>query len=205
MTERMREAGLVKADWELMRRNTRPASESGHAAVIVKGEAYWSVSMEWKFPRKQRANFMLQSSQIQKLEGGVTLIELWRPQRRSPLAFDASGPFGTVTAISANTGTREADITCGGDLGEGDMVSWDIDANGNRFLGEIVEVVSRPAVNQTVFKTQPRVLAVHSTPNAAVFQAHGFFQIDPGSVTIDEPIGLGKPATIRASFKQVTP
>lgn len=200
-TETMIESGLTEARWQLNRRETKRAG-SGHGATIVKGEPYWTVEMKWKFPREERAAFMTQSAQAQRLEGGVNLIQLWRPQRRNALAFDASGGDGTVSALSVNTSTRVADLTCGGELGLGDMVSWTVDADGNRYLGEIVEVQSRPAAGQLLFKAQPRVVAAHSTPAAAIYKAYGLFTLE--ALSINEPIGMGDPATIEASFKQVT-
>lgn len=202
-TETMLETGLVSAEWKLVRRDTAPASQSGQAPIIVKGEPYWTVEMNWVFPRENLGNFLTQEAQLLRLEGGVNLIQLWKPQRRQPFAFDASGGDGTVSALSVNTTTRVADLTCGGELGLGDFVSWDIDAAGNRYLGKIVEVQSRPAAGQLLFKAQPRVLAAHSTPVARIFQAYGLFQI--GEFSADEPIGTGDPAKITAKFKQVTP
>lgn len=202
-TETMLEAGLVSAEWNLVRRDSAPASQSGQAPIIVKGEPYWTVEMNWRFPRENLGNFLTQEAQLLRLEGGVNLIQLWKPQRRDPFAFEASGVDGVVSALSVNTTTRVGDLTCGGELGLGDFVSWTIDANGNRYLGKIVEVLSRPAAGQLTFKAQPRVLAAHSTPSASIHKAYGLFQI--GKFSAKEPIGTGDPATITAEFKQVTP
>lgn len=201
MNELMREQNLVRAEWRLMRRQTAQTSLSGASQVIRKGEAYWIADMEWLFPREDRNHFLSQSAQLQRLEGGQVLMDMWRPTRRTPYAFDGSGG---VSAISVNLETRNVDLTCGGELNEGDMVAYDIDAD-HRFVGEIVRIVSRPGANQAVFKTQPRALAVHSTPNASVYQASGEFQLMDDSLRINEPVGAGAPATITARFKQVTP
>lgn len=204
MTQTLIEDNLEKADWKFNPRQTENASGASQTPPIRKGQGYWTVDMQWKFPRVDRAKFLIQASQAHKLEDGVELIQLHRPQRRNPYAFNADGAAGTVSAISVDTNDHEIDLTAGGELGVGDMVSYTTDAAGNRFLGEIVEIISRPATNRAVFTTRPRALDAHSTPNAVLFKAYGLFRAVKGSVVIDEPLKLGAPATVKASFKQVT-
>ena len=137
-----------------------------------------------------------------ELSEDLAQIQIWKPQRRDPLAFTANG--NDITAISVNTSTRVVSTTCGGELGVGDMISYDIDGT-HRFLGEISKILTRPGAGQATFETKPRALAVHSTPNAKLEKAYGLFQMVSGSLRISEPIGLGDPASISATFKQVTP
>lgn len=190
--------------WVLNRRETAHAQGRGNASAIRKGEEFWTVECEWIFPREDRDKFLIQSAQLQNLEGGANLLAIHRPQRRDPFAFDASGAAGTVSAISVDTTDHEIDLTAGGEVGVGDMVSYTVDADGNRFLGEITSIISRPATNRAVFTTMPRAQAVHSTPAATLHKAHGLFQVDASSIQIFEPLRPGNPATIKANFKQVT-
>jgi hypothetical protein len=200
MPEAMVETNLVENEWTLVDRQTSQFSEGGQPAVLIKGEPYWQVRLKYLFPRTARSAFMIQSAQFQRLQSGAVEIDLFRGSRMNPQGFDASG--ASVSGFSVNAGNETVTLNAGSNLDLGDMVAYDAATSG-RFLGEIVEVVSRSGSSGT-FKTRPRALGANGTPNAAVYKAAGSFRMLKGGLRILEPVGPG-PMEIVAEFEQVSP
>lgn len=188
---------LVASEWRLIDRQTHQFGEGGRPSVLIKGQPFWRVKLDYLFPRVNRDKFMIQSAQFQSLESGAVEIALFRASRMNPQNFNADGVSLGSFAIDENN--NELTLTASGNtLAVGDMIAYDANTSG-RYIGEIVGI---PSANN--FNMRPKVITESLTDNVAIYQAAGNFRMIPNSLRIMEPIGPG-PAEISAEFEQVSP
>lgn len=197
MTEIMSCVGLVACNWRPVHRQSSLQPRKGAGQVLRYSDPFWEVDLTYGVAE---ADFRILSAQFSRLDGAVGQMEIWRLNRKRPLAIPGANA-STVTAFSIS-GDEVTLTTAGGALGLGEMLSYTA-LTGRQYVGELMEITGGSG-NTVTGKCFPPVVPPAASPAALVYQAFGLFRQVPESFSPVEPVGTST-GGLSVTMRQVEP
>lgn len=165
---------LKECSWNLVQRQSAPASRGGGSQVIIYGNPYWMAT--FRYENLDEAGMREMSAWIARRQGSRYSFLAYRPRTRLPAGGATSNSGVTLSAV--DTANSELDFTgLPHALEPGDMVSYYTAASGYH-CAEVTEAGTITAGAQTVGISPPPVAKHASTPAPRIVEALCEFQIE---------------------------